>query len=146
MTNQQNDICTQRRLRSAWISAKSDQSSLCAHCVAKGPSYLHANSEDSDQTGQMPRLIWVFAGCTCHFVGFVMRYYFVWFLTRHVLFTGLYSFWRNWQKTMCRRYIIDKTIVVIMMLNLKAHSLSLQNCSFTLIKWSKITKEVELSL
>ena len=32
-----------------------------------------AHSEDSDQTGQMPRLIWVFAGSTGHFVGFVMR-------------------------------------------------------------------------
>ena len=32
-----------------------------------------ADSEDSDQTGQMPRLIWVFAGHTCHFVGFVTR-------------------------------------------------------------------------
>ena len=31
------------------------------------------HSEDSDQTGRMPRLIWVFAGCTCHFVGFDMR-------------------------------------------------------------------------
>ena len=31
-----------------------------------------AHSEDSDQTGQMPRLIWVFSGRTCHFVGFVM--------------------------------------------------------------------------
>ena len=31
------------------------------------------HSKDSDQTGQMPRLIWVFAGRTCHFVGFVMR-------------------------------------------------------------------------
>ena len=31
-----------------------------------------AHSKDSDQTGQMPRLIWVFAGRTCHFVGFVM--------------------------------------------------------------------------
>ena len=29
--------------------------------------------EDSDQTGRMPRLIWVFAGRICHFVGFVMR-------------------------------------------------------------------------
>ena len=27
----------------------------------------------TDQTGQMPRLICVFAGRTCHFVGFVMR-------------------------------------------------------------------------
>ena len=32
-----------------------------------------AHSEDSDQTGEMPRLIWVFAGRTCHFVGFVMK-------------------------------------------------------------------------
>ena len=27
----------------------------------------------TDQTGRMPRLIWVFIGRTCHFVGFVMR-------------------------------------------------------------------------
>ena len=33
-----------------------------------------AHSEDSDQTGRMPRLIWVFAGRTCHFVGFAMRW------------------------------------------------------------------------
>ena len=31
-----------------------------------------ANSEDSDQTGRMSRLIWVFAGRTCHIVGFVI--------------------------------------------------------------------------
>ena len=49
------------------------ESSLCALWVAKDPSFLHADSEDSDQTGRMPRLIWVFAGRTCHFVGFVMR-------------------------------------------------------------------------
>ena len=30
------------------------------------------HSEDSDQTGQMPRLSWVFAGCTGHCVGFIM--------------------------------------------------------------------------
>ena len=30
--------------------------------VAENPMFLHADSEDSDQTGQMPRLIWVFAG------------------------------------------------------------------------------------
>ena len=32
-----------------------------------------AYSEDSDQTGRIPRLIWGFAGRTCHFVGFVTR-------------------------------------------------------------------------
>ena len=40
------------------------ESSLCAQCVAKDPMLLHADSEDSDQTGRMPRLIWVFAGRT----------------------------------------------------------------------------------
>ena len=40
------------------------ESSLCAQWAAKEPSFLHADSEDSDQTGQMPRLIWVFAGRT----------------------------------------------------------------------------------
>ena len=49
------------------------ESSLCAQWVAKDPRFLHADSEDSDQTGRMPRLIWVFAGRTCHFVGFAMR-------------------------------------------------------------------------
>ena len=50
------------------------ESSLCAQWVAKEPSFLHADSEDSDQTGWMPRLIWVFAGRTCHIVSFVMRW------------------------------------------------------------------------
>ena len=40
------------------------ESSLCAQWVAKDPSFLHADSKDSDQTGRMPRLIWVFAGHT----------------------------------------------------------------------------------
>ena len=38
------------------------ESSLCTQWVAKDPRFLHADSEDSDQTGRMPRLIWVFAG------------------------------------------------------------------------------------
>ena len=33
------------------------EASLCAQCVAKDPSFLQADSEDSDQTGWMPRLI-----------------------------------------------------------------------------------------
>ena len=49
------------------------ESSLCAQWVAKDPSFLSVDSEDSDQTGRMHRLIWVFAGRTDHLVGFVMR-------------------------------------------------------------------------
>ena len=64
MTKPRKWMCAQRRLRSAWASAQSDQSSLCAQWVAKDPMFLHADSEDSDQTGRMPRQIWVFAGRT----------------------------------------------------------------------------------
>ena len=49
------------------------ESSLCTQWVAKETSFLRADSEDSDQTGRMPGLIWVFAGRTNHLVGFVMR-------------------------------------------------------------------------
>ena len=58
-------------IHSVWL-----ESLLCAQWVAKAPSFLHADSEDSDQTGRMPRLILVFAGRTCHFVGFVMSWLF----------------------------------------------------------------------
>ena len=40
------------------------ESSLYTQWVAKDPSFLHADSEDSDETGRMARLIWVFAGHT----------------------------------------------------------------------------------
>ena len=49
------------------------ESSLCTQWVFKDPNFLKANREDSNQTGRMSRLIWIFAGRTCHFVGFVMR-------------------------------------------------------------------------
>ena len=42
------------------------ESSLCALWVVKDPVLLHADSEASDQTGRMPKLIWVFAGHTRH--------------------------------------------------------------------------------
>ena len=56
MKNQQNE-CAPSEDRSDWAAAQSDQSSLCAQWVAKDTSFLHADSEDSDQTGRMPRLI-----------------------------------------------------------------------------------------
>ena len=63
MTKPTKWMCTQRRLRSGWASAQSDQSLQCTQWVAEDPWFLHANSKDSDQTGRMPRLTWVFAGC-----------------------------------------------------------------------------------
>ena len=48
-------------------------SSLCTLWIGKDPTFLHANSDNSDQTGWMPRFIWIFTGCTGHFAGFVMH-------------------------------------------------------------------------
>ena len=64
MTKPTKCLCAQRRLKSAWASTQSDQSLLCNQWVAKDLSFLHVDSEDSDQTGRMPRLIRVFAGRT----------------------------------------------------------------------------------
>ena len=55
----------------------SPESWLCASWVAKDPSFLHADSEDSDQTGRMPRLIWVFAGRTLTFLVLSCRGWFI---------------------------------------------------------------------
>ena len=80
MTKTTKWLCAQRRLRSAWASAWRMLGSLCTtQRTAKtlirlggrmsGSLATHwADSEDSDQTGRMPRQIWVFAGRTCHFV------------------------------------------------------------------------------
>ena len=46
--------------------------SLCVQLVAKGSRFIQAGSEDFYQTGLMARLIWVIAGRTGHFVGFVV--------------------------------------------------------------------------
>ena len=57
-------VCPVKTQISLGICSVWSESSLCAQWVAKDPRFLHADSKDSDQTGQMPRLIWVFAGCT----------------------------------------------------------------------------------
>ena len=62
--NQQNGMCAQQRLRSAWASAQSDQS-LAVRMIEEtlGPQLpieWPCHCEDTDQTGRMPRLIWVF--------------------------------------------------------------------------------------
>ena len=62
--NQQIDLCAQRRFRSAWASAWVDQSSLSAWRKPGSLATHWVHSEDSDQTGRMPKLIWVFTGRT----------------------------------------------------------------------------------
>ena len=94
--NKQTDMCPKRRLRSAWASTQSDQSLSSLHEENLGPK-LPAKT---DQTGPMPKLIWIFAGRTCHFVGSVVLWL-IWFqiamcecpnffITENWLFTGSY--------------------------------------------------------
>ena len=71
--NHQNGMFAQRRLRSAWASAQSALSLRCPHEESLGPELPTERTAKTDQTGWMPRLIWVFAGRTFIFVRFVMR-------------------------------------------------------------------------
>ena len=86
-------MCAQRRLRSAktqislGIRPVWSESSLCAQWVAKDPRFLHADSKDSDQTGRMPRLIWVFAGRTLILLVLSCRGSFFLFVLSSVAFT-----------------------------------------------------------
>ena len=56
--------CAPSEDRSVWASARSDQTSLSAWRKFGSFATHWAHSEDSDKTGWMPRLIWVFAGRT----------------------------------------------------------------------------------
>ena len=72
MTKPTKWLCAKRRLRSAWASAQSDQSLLSTWRNLGSLATHSLHSQNSDQTGRIPRLIWVFAGRTCHFIGFDM--------------------------------------------------------------------------
>ena len=52
----------------AWASAQSDQSLHCPHEESLGPSLPIERTAKTDQFRQMPRLICVFAGRTCHYL------------------------------------------------------------------------------
>ena len=53
------------------------ESSLCAQWVAKDPECFFMRTAKTDQTGRMPRLIWVFAGRTLAFLDLTCRGSFV---------------------------------------------------------------------
>ena len=80
------------------------ESSLCTQWVAKDPSFLHAGSEDSDQTGRMPRLIWVFAGHTATLLVLSCRGSYIWdkkhfhkpYKPVHFQWTGMYQPYYAW--------------------------------------------------
>ena len=52
-------MCTQRKLRSAFTSAQSDQSLRCPHEETMGPWLFLECTAKTDHTGQMPRIVWV---------------------------------------------------------------------------------------
>ena len=62
--NLPSDVLTMKTV-SACASWQPDQSSLSSWRNFTSMTIQNASSEDSDQTAQMRRLIWIFAGCTC---------------------------------------------------------------------------------
>ena len=65
-TKQTKWLCAQGRLRSAWISAQSDQSLRYPHKDSLDSLLYVQRQVKTDQAGQMPRLIWVFLGHIWH--------------------------------------------------------------------------------
>ena len=63
-------LCPAKTLINPGIRPVWSMSSLSTSSVGPLTTYW-VHSEGSDQTGRMPRLIWVFAGRTYNFVGFV---------------------------------------------------------------------------
>ena len=61
------------KLRSGWASSPSLISLRCSHEETLGPELPIQHSEDADQTGQMSRLILVFAGHTGQIFVFVFH-------------------------------------------------------------------------
>ena len=70
--NQQNNVCPVKTQISLRIHTVWPDSSLSAWRTVGSLSTHRVHSEYSDQSGWMPRLIWVYAGRTCHIVGFVV--------------------------------------------------------------------------
>ena len=65
--------------------------------IAKDPMFLQADNEDSNQTGQMPRMIWDFVGRTCPFVGFVLLRLFYYLVGSPVLRNPMAdSYWHKY--------------------------------------------------
>ena len=69
---QQNDCASSETQITLGICSVWSESSLSTGRKLGSLATHWWHSEDSDQTGRMSRLIWVFAGRTEHFVGFVM--------------------------------------------------------------------------
>ena len=76
------------------------ESSLCAQWIANDPRVFHADSEDSDQTGRMPRLICVSAGRTVIF----------WFFheTAHVILSSSIDLGTNYLKRFVYSILLRK--------------------------------------
>ena len=66
--NQQNGMCAQRRLRSAWASTHSDHSLRCPHEESLDPLSTRWRLWSDWVDAQADRQIWVFVGCTVIFL------------------------------------------------------------------------------
>ena len=60
------------QISSSCAFVQSSQNLHWAHLyICKEANFLHADNEDADQTAQVRRLIWAFAGCICQKVCFL---------------------------------------------------------------------------
>ena len=158
--NQQNGMCAQWRLRSAWA----DQSLCCLHeeslghiertaktlirlggcpCWSESSLGAHDHSKDCDQTGWMPMLIWVFTRRTlCWFCHEKAQ---IWHtthtrITMHYIRPFLYDIikvsspFSQCYFTKCIGYNTNCIIGVIM----KSNTIPIATSTLHTVKWTKL--------
>ena len=92
-------LFAQRKLRSVWASAQSDQSSLCAQWVAKDPSFLHADIEDSGCRGWSEFSLGAQSFCWfCHEASKVWMIFLPYFSTLCTLNNCMLHSWKLFRK------------------------------------------------
>ena len=100
------------------------ESSLSAWRNTGSSATQWAHWEHSDQTGRMPRLIWVFAGRPCHFDGFVMR----WLI---ILYNSVIC--QTYRKNKCNFFYISAIFAVRIDLSFLKYALYCEYCFFFLL-------------
>ena len=139
---------SQWRLRSAWASAQSYQSIHCQHEDTLGPLLIIECTVKTDQTGRMPRLIWVFSGHPCHFVGFVVLQLILSYFVLFLIFSccQIWSTQRTW---LCCACITGQTVSITQSgssgsLSREGRSWKIENKAFKWLRGVKRATDWEL--
>ena len=125
---QQNDMHPTKTQISPSIRPVWSESSLSAWRNLGTLAIQWVHSEDSDQTGQIPRLIWVFTGRIGHFIGFVVQRLKSYLLDycRETDQVGIWWWFRdNQHMSQLKRLKYFSSVNSILQMHMRSHSVGL---------------------